>query len=227
MSASAITRTEAVDGWTLGFAGETDEPRIRDVELGERLGFDRPRDVRKLVARVAKSPTFGAVEVCATVARTSGGRPGSEFWLTEAQALKVIAKCETEKADTILDEVIAVYLAWRRGQVPQPTIAPASIINALAACNLTVGDNSGAAADLKSKIGLYARSAHISFQRAHGRVKRDFRVPSYRYLSLIHYPLAREQLIALAEHPEMAPALAASAATNQLNLFASLAKGKA
>lgn len=107
----------------------------------------------------------------------------------------------------------------------EPTIAPVSIINALAACNLTVGDNSGAAADLKNKLGLYARSARISFQRAHGRLKRDFHVASYRYLSLIHYPLAREQLIALAEHPDMAPALAASAATNQLNLFASLTKG--
>jgi hypothetical protein len=223
---SAIVRTEQVDGWTLGFASQGDEPRVRDLDLAARLGFSRSRTIRDLIERLVRDGKLSNVEVCRTVQQTSGGRPGREFWLTEAQALKVVAKSETDKADAILDEVIAVYLAWRRGHLA-PTVAPTDIINALAANNLRVGDNPSVSADLKSKIGLFARSARISFQRAHGRLKRDFRVASYRYLSLVHYPLAREQLLALAERPDMPPALAASAATKQLDLFAALAKGAA
>lgn len=41
-----------------------------------------------------------------------------EYWLTEPQALKVIAKSETAKADAILSEVIAVFVAWRHGRLP-------------------------------------------------------------------------------------------------------------
>jgi hypothetical protein len=47
-----------------------------------------------------------------------------EYWLTEAQALKVVSKSETDKADALLDEVIAVYMAVRRGMVPRAAPQP-------------------------------------------------------------------------------------------------------
>ena len=47
---------------------------------------------------------------------TGGTREVSvnEYWLTEAQLLKVVARSETAIAETILDEMIQVYMAVRR-----------------------------------------------------------------------------------------------------------------
>jgi hypothetical protein len=119
----AEMQVREVEGWALGFAENDIEPRIRDEELGRRLGFKSPRDVRKIIERMVDAQKLSAVRVCATASQTSGGRPGREFWLTEAQALKVAAKSETEPADAILDEMIHVFMLARRGQLP-PAPAP-------------------------------------------------------------------------------------------------------
>jgi hypothetical protein len=66
------------------------EPRARDLDIADRLGFSQQRDIRKLIERhKAELQAFG---VCATVAQTSGpkgGRPATEYWLNEEQALLV------------------------------------------------------------------------------------------------------------------------------------------
>lgn len=107
-------------GWEMSVWPEAgDEPRIRDVDAGERLGFSRPRDIRKIIERIW--PKNAGLYVRATVARTrmpTGGARETivdEVWLTEAQLLKVIARSETPIAEAILDEMIAVYMAVRRG----------------------------------------------------------------------------------------------------------------
>lgn len=104
------------------------EPRTRDIDIAERLGFERPRDIRKLIERnLAEIEGFG---VCATVARTSderGGRPATEYWLTEEQALLVASKSDAPNAAQVRHMVIKVFVAWRRGHlVPAlPTTAEA------------------------------------------------------------------------------------------------------
>ena len=40
------------------------------------------------------------------------------YYLDEKNALRVIRRCETDKADDVMDEVIAVYLAYRHGELP-------------------------------------------------------------------------------------------------------------
>lgn len=165
---SAIVRTEQIDGWTLGFDTQGDEPRIRDLELGARLGYARPVEIRKVVRRLSALPAFGALRVIATVATTSGGRPGHEFWLTEAQALKVIARSETDLADKILDEVIAVYLAWRRGH-----LVPATDANTAA-----IGDSP----TMRDRLQLGARRVVLargySLQKVYGYLRRVYHVGS-------------------------------------------------
>lgn len=106
--------------WTLTswVSAGGDEPRIRDIELGERLGFDRPRDIRKLVERLLSDGKLNDSSVRATVARTHIGvaeRNVTEYWLSEAAVLKVVAKSETKVADALLDEMIRVYMLARRG----------------------------------------------------------------------------------------------------------------
>ena len=77
------------------------EPRIFDLTLAERLGFEQPRDIRKLVKRnLTKLQRFG---LCATVARcieigNGAKREVKEFYLNQKQAVWVCMKCETDHA---------------------------------------------------------------------------------------------------------------------------------
>lgn len=99
------------------------EPLIRDTDAAERLGFARPRDIRKIITRIWPENQRPAYR--ATVARNGPGRRAAgEFWLTEAQLLKVITRSETHVADAIVDEMIRVYMAVRRGLAPAPAASP-------------------------------------------------------------------------------------------------------
>ena len=94
------------------------EPRIRDLDLAERLGFDQPRDIRKLIKRnEAKLLKFG---VCATVAQTSGdlgGRPAVEFYLNKKQSIFVCMKSETDRAFDVQVEIVRVFDAYLNGDL--------------------------------------------------------------------------------------------------------------
>lgn len=94
-----------------------DEPRVLDVVLGEGLGFDRPRDVRKLVERnLQEIQMYG---VCATVAQTTGpkgGRPGKAYYLNEPQALLICMFSNTARAAEVRKMLIDVFMEYRRSQ---------------------------------------------------------------------------------------------------------------
>lgn len=106
-----------VNGWRLCvFSTETGEPRIRDLDLAERLGYSKTHNIRDLIRTMLKEGRLRDVLVFRVTRKTpQGGRPGEEFWLTEAQALKVIAKSGTDAADRILDEMIEVFRLAIRG----------------------------------------------------------------------------------------------------------------
>lgn len=107
-------------GWTLVLGGDfpDGEPRIRDIDAAERLGYSQPRDVRKLIVRMWPE-NKGPIQR-ATVARRNVRGGGvqeytvHEYWLTEAELLKLCARSETPIAESILDDMIAVYVAVRR-----------------------------------------------------------------------------------------------------------------
>lgn len=119
-------RLVRVGGYAFTAWANDDEPRMRDVELAEKLGYGQPRDIRKLISRLAKEGKLPDVHVRATVARTQMPTGGvretkvNEYWLTEAEVLYLAAKSETEAADALLREVIRVYMLARRGLLPQP-----------------------------------------------------------------------------------------------------------
>jgi len=103
-------------------------PRVRDLDAAARLGFSRPRDIRKLIERVW--PENKRPHVRATMARTSMPRGGErervvdEYWLTEAEFLKLCARAETPIAEAVLDDMIARYMAARL-HLAAPSLAPA------------------------------------------------------------------------------------------------------
>jgi hypothetical protein len=94
------------------------EPRVRDVELAERLGFERPLDIRELIRRNdLELRSFGSFPF-----RTekSGGRPGVAFFLNEEQSLLVAILSRAPRAKEVRAMLIRVFTAWRRGQLTPP-----------------------------------------------------------------------------------------------------------
>lgn len=95
------------------------EPRLMDLVIAERLGFDRPRDIRKIIERNMKElTTYGT---CATVARVIRGNETKEYYLNEGQALLICALSRTKQAAKVRKALIDVFMSWRRGELKQET----------------------------------------------------------------------------------------------------------
>lgn len=114
-------RPVRVGSWELAAwvgRGEEDQPRIRDLDLAERLGYERTGDIRKLIRRLEKDNGFGVLATVAQTSSSKGGRPGAEYWLTESQALEVAAASETANGKMILREMIEIFRMAVRGLLP-------------------------------------------------------------------------------------------------------------
>ena len=112
-------RIVRVGDWSLTVPGaEGTEPEVLDEELGTRLGMERPRKIRELIRRHVEEGNVCPREVCPTVGQT-GGRPTVKYYLNEADALFVVTRSETPKAVALTKEMIRVYMAARRGLLPQ------------------------------------------------------------------------------------------------------------
>lgn len=98
------------------------EPRVYDLALAEKLGFEQPRMIRKLIKRnEAKLLTFGP---CATVERVINGGQAMEFYLNKKQSIFIAMKSETEKAFEVQEDIIRVYDAYMSGHVPVSASLP-------------------------------------------------------------------------------------------------------
>lgn len=127
MSQSATTPV-ALDGLRLRDDFEDKEPRIRDLELAKRLGYAKPYDIRRLIIRMHEDGKLPGISQFVTVANRADGlpsKPSKEFWLDERACLKVIAKSDTANADAILDQIIDVFMAYRRGKLLPRLLADA------------------------------------------------------------------------------------------------------
>ena len=124
-------RQITIQGWELVREDRPDaEPLVLDLVVAERLGYERPRKIRELITRMIEEGSL--VEV-----RPTTGHKG--YLLTEAQALKVCARSETPAASKVMDEVIAIFVAWRRGTLPAPVPAPAAPVQDLSGLTAVVG----------------------------------------------------------------------------------------
>jgi hypothetical protein len=80
---------------------------IRDIDLAESLGFDRPRDIRNIIARYrADLLKFG---ICANVAQINPGpgRPSIECWLNKQQTLFITAEPDDQGSTTSASNGVA------------------------------------------------------------------------------------------------------------------------
>jgi hypothetical protein len=116
MGALAITDLHELDG----------EARVRDLDLAERLGYERPRKLRDLIRRnEVELARYGVVPTIREVrgvsprvgAKPAGGRPTECFLLNEPQALLVVMRADTAAAADVRQQVIEVFMAWRQGRL--------------------------------------------------------------------------------------------------------------
>lgn len=101
------------------FATGAENALVRHEELGRWLGYDRPRKVRELIERIwpenrrpIQRPGVGRRNV-----RGGGVQEYivNEYWLTQAQALRVAMRAETVNADEVQEFIAKVFLAVARG----------------------------------------------------------------------------------------------------------------
>lgn len=101
------------------------EPRVHDLALAEKLGFERPAKIRDMIKR--NSTKLLKLGVLPTVGKTSGdlgGRPTDEFYLNKKQAIFIAMKSETEKAFEVQEDIIRVYDAYMSGVAPVTASMP-------------------------------------------------------------------------------------------------------
>ena len=101
------------------------EPRVHDLHLAGKLGFADQYMIRKLIKRNEdKLLKFGVVYTVETTPQgPQGGRPATEFYLNQKQAVFVCMKSETEKAFDVQAEIVRVFDAYLNGDLKPATQA--------------------------------------------------------------------------------------------------------
>jgi hypothetical protein len=74
-------------------------------------------DFRDRVSRKSLGRISDAVSLNPTAVKRAGGRSGTAFLLNEPQALLICMFARTERAAAVRDQMIEVFMAWRRGQL--------------------------------------------------------------------------------------------------------------
>jgi len=191
-----ITRMVSINGWELQADSDQDEqPTIGDLEPGAKLGFERPNKVRELIVRLRTQGFLNDIDCRPAAGQTTVSPfeqpriPKIACRLTERGALKVIAKSETKLANQILEQVIDVYIAYRRGVLPTSMATPSTTAR--------IGDNDLARHDVASRCRLAASATGLSLRRIHGAVRKQFVAAGLYQIPLAMLPIVREYLEAL------------------------------
>jgi hypothetical protein len=92
-----------------------DEPRVKDIRLGERAGLSRARDIRPVIENNADELLrYGSLQVqTATSHDGRGAREVQEYWFNEGQTLLLFTKLNTDVAADARQEIITVFMARR------------------------------------------------------------------------------------------------------------------
>lgn len=94
------------------------EPRIIDLDLAERLGYERPTKIRELIKRHIESLcAFGPLP---TVGRVINGGEATEFYLNKQQAIFITTQAGTSEAVNATIYIIQKFDAYERGLITSP-----------------------------------------------------------------------------------------------------------
>lgn len=94
------------------------EPRVLDTDLAKALGMANPYKVRAIISGHRESlEAFGPILSRGEKTPGKAGRPGTNHYLNEEQALYVTMHCRTERAEAVKVQLVKVFTAWRRRQL--------------------------------------------------------------------------------------------------------------
>lgn len=97
-----------------------DGARVRDVDLGVRLGYARPEKIRQTIKRHTEEiQALGPLAQSGTMVGIGSGaeREVTEYHLNEEQAVLVCILSRAPRAKECRAEVVQVFTAYRRGQL--------------------------------------------------------------------------------------------------------------
>lgn len=104
------------------------EPRMRDLDIADALGFRRTRDIRQLINRCLDHLAGYGQIICGAAPHIKRrGRDPKEYWLNEHQAFYLCTQSTAQKADEVTQQIIRVFVDWRNGRLsppPQPEPSP-------------------------------------------------------------------------------------------------------
>lgn len=112
------------------------DPRIKDVRIGQRLGMSRPTDIRRVIkANQIELERYGLVRAVRAPIVSGKGRVTDtyEYYLNEAQTLLLCMLSRTARAAEVRQEVITVYMDYRRGQQVDPAALVEQVVQAVLA----------------------------------------------------------------------------------------------
>ena len=205
------------DGWDLDTTS-ADEPRVRDLDVARRAGLAKPLNIRATIERNWEELTaHGEIKVFTPRVKTSGGRPGTEYWLNEAQAVALVALMKTTEARALRIGLVRLFVAWRRGHLAASTVASAPI-------QARIGDDPRAKAQVRALSRAAARHSGLSTHRIQGGIRKPWGVISiYRIaLSALDHTIAQLMAILAAPPPKQLPA-----DRRQMTLFGKSERGSA
>jgi hypothetical protein len=100
------------------------EPRVHDLRIAECLEFKQPFQIRELIKRNSSElERFGNLSY-GTIKSGERGRPSTDFWLTEAQAILICMRSDAPRAADVRADLITIFQAWRRGELVSPVNLP-------------------------------------------------------------------------------------------------------
>lgn len=109
------------------------EPRIYDLDLAERLGFERPLNIRNLIKRnEAKLLKFGVLSTMEKTSGVQGGRPTFAYYPNRKQSIWLCMQSETDRAFDVQAEIVRVFDAYLNGDLSSRVVAQPSLYRDLA-----------------------------------------------------------------------------------------------
>ena len=105
------------------------EPRIRDLDLAQSLGFERPFHIKELIARHRTNLSKISILRTVRIIHDGPGRPAIEYWLNEEQALFITAKSDTEYATALTIRLVKEFQAYRAGAHQQQSNDTMALLN--------------------------------------------------------------------------------------------------
>lgn len=194
-------------GWHFDTTDQ-EEPRVRDVEIARRAGLAQPADVRRIIDKNWDELTaHGKIKVVALSAKTSGGRPGREYWLNEDQAVSLVAMMRTRAARALRIALVKVYSAWRRGLLV-PATPPNTAPHALPIDTSQlprVSDYPAKVQELRSLASDAANASLCSINAIYGYVCEQYKVGSAFDVFLADWPGLRRVLLSIGEGRLLVP----------------------